>query len=234
MLLRVRRLRGCSGFRPAWQGRRRWVGCSGERRGSTPAALRPATGPPLQRRPETRPQDARPGAARRLRRPSRSAVPAFQTPWGIAADREGNVFVTDKDQGVVWKMTPTGVITNLAGLTGDAGAGGGLASAARFILPRGIALDQAGNLYVAEAHLLREVTPLGRCQPGSRHRTRGGPGGETSFDLPSGVAVDRGGQCFCGQAVHDSKFTPDGEVSTLAGIEGQAGRQDGSGRRGAV
>ncbi len=190
--------------------------------------LGPATRPPLQRRPENPPPDHALGGA-----PSAPSVPepmpAFQTPWGIAADREGNVFVTDKDQGVVWKITPKGVVTNLAGLEGNAGAGGGFGIGAPFTLPRGIAVDQAGNLYVAEAHRLREVTPLGAASPFPPPPRSGGPGGETSFDLPSGVAVDREGSVFVAERYTILKFTPDGTVSTLAGIEGQAGRQDGRG-----
>ncbi len=109
-------------------------------------------------------------------------------------------------------------MTNLAGLPGNPGARDGLGAEARFILPRGIALDQAGNLYVADAHRLREVTPWGATSPFPQRS--GGPGGETSFDLPSGVAVDREGNVFVADRYTIQKLTPEGQVTTLAGKQG--------------
>jgi hypothetical protein len=137
------------------------------------------------------------------------------------------VYVTDKDRAVVWKITPTGVMTNLAGLPGNPGTGDGVGAEARFVRPRGIAADKAGNLYVADAHRLRAVTPWGET---SRFPQRGaGPSGETLFDLPSGVAMDLQSNVFVADRYTIQKITPAGQVTTLAGKERHAGREDGPG-----
>ncbi len=213
----------------------------------------PAAGARLQQKPETQPAEheqggvpAAPPAQAPQRSPSNAAEPepaksgvpvpergvsafkaGFERPWGIAADREGNVYVTDEARAVVWKVTPTGAITNLAGLPGEPGTGDGSGGEARFVGPRGIALGEAGNLYVADAHLLREVTRQGIATRFPQQG--GGPGSETSFDFPSGIAVDRGGNVFVADRYTIQKITPAGEVTTLAGQERHAGNQDGLG-----
>jgi sugar lactone lactonase YvrE len=186
----------------------------------------PATGPPLESRPEKPPADHAQGGVP-IERPAPQPVLAFRTPWGIAADREGNVFVTDKDQAVVCKITPTGAMTNLAGLPGNPGKVDGPGAEARFILPRGIAVGQAGNVYLADANRLRAITPFGRTSPFPQRD--GGPGGETLFDLPSGVVVDRQGNVFVAERYTIQKITVAGQITILAGKEGQAGREDGAG-----
>jgi DNA-binding beta-propeller fold protein YncE len=182
----------------------------------------PATGPALEPTLEKPPAEHAQGGVP-LERPAPQPALAFRTPWGIAADREGNVFVTDKDQAMVCKITPTGVMTNLAGLPGNPGTRDGFGADARFVLPRGIALDQACNVYLADAYRLRAITPVGDA---SRFPKRGGG---PLFDLPSGVAVDRQGNVFVAERYTIQKITPAGEVTILAGKEGRAGNTDGAG-----
>jgi hypothetical protein len=186
----------------------------------------PAAGPPLEQRRQYPPADrAQSGVP--VAGPSLQPVPAFQTPSGIAADPEGNVFLTDKDKAVVWKITPTGVVTNLAGLPGTPGTGDGVGADARFVRPRGIAVDHAGNLYVADAFRLRTVTPWGET---SRFPQRGGgPNSETLFSLPSGMAVDGASNVFVADRYTIQKITPAGQVTILAGKEGHSGKEDGPG-----
>jgi hypothetical protein len=152
---------------------------------------------------------------------------AFQTPWGIAADREDNVFVTDKDRAMVCKITPTGGMTNLAGLPGNPRTRNGPGAYARLVQPRGIALDQTGNVCIAYANRLRRITPFGDASLFPQWGR--GPGGEIAFDLPSGVAVDRQGNVFVAERYTIQKITPAGELTTLAGKKGQAGHEDGPG-----
>src|SRR5204863_9562419 len=74
----------------------------------------------------------------------------FNHPWGVATDSAGNVYVADRDNSTIRKVTPGGVVTTLAGLAGSYGSVDGTGSAARFYNPMGVATDSAGNVYVAD------------------------------------------------------------------------------------
>ena len=77
----------------------------------------------------------------------------FNGPDGVAVDSAGNVYVADAFNDTIRKVTPVGtnwVVTTLAGLAGHAGSADGTNSAARFNYPAGVAVDSAGNLYVAD------------------------------------------------------------------------------------
>ena len=82
-------------------------------------------------------------------------------PYGVAVDSAGNVYVADTSNHTIRKVTPAGVVTTLAGLAGNSGSADGTGSAARFYLPCGVAVDSAGNVYVADTgnHTIRKVTP---------------------------------------------------------------------------
>ena len=74
----------------------------------------------------------------------------FNDPVGVAVDSAGNVYVADTDNHTIRKVTPAGVVTTLAGLAGSSGSADGTGSAARFNDPYGVAVDSAGNVYVAD------------------------------------------------------------------------------------
>jgi hypothetical protein len=83
---------------------------------------------------------------------------------GMAIDGTGNMFVADRSNNAIRKITPAGVVTTLAG-GGPAAAGwvDATGAAARFTSPDGLSIDAAGNLYVHdnEGSALRRVTPAG-------------------------------------------------------------------------
>ena len=74
----------------------------------------------------------------------------FYYPYGVATDSSGNVYVADYANYTIRKITPAGVVTTLAGLTGYSGNADGMGSAARFNRPSGVATDSSRNVYVAD------------------------------------------------------------------------------------
>jgi len=161
----------------------------------------------------------------------------FNFPQGIATDGAGNVYVADSGNSVIRKVTPTGVVTTLAGSAGVSGSTDASGTAARFNTPQGVATDSAGNVYVADANnnTIREITSAGVVTtlagsasiPGSTDAT----GAAASFSLPVGVATDGAGNVYVADANNHTirKITPAGAVATLAGTAGVTGRTDATG-----
>jgi hypothetical protein len=81
----------------------------------------------------------------------------------VAVDSAGNVYVADQNNSTIRKVTAAGVVTTLAGTAGVSGSADGTGTAARFDFPFGVAVDSAGNVYVADHDnsTLRKVTPTG-------------------------------------------------------------------------
>lgn len=107
----------------------------------------------------------------------------FNLPYGAAIDASGNTFVTDKNNHTVRKITPDGVVTTIAGQAGRQGlVDGAGTSAALFNNPRGLTIDGAGNIYVADEanNAIRKISADGSV-------TTLGSG--SAFSHPSGVAL---------------------------------------------
>jgi sugar lactone lactonase YvrE len=127
--------------------------------------------------------------------------PALQAglafPEGIAVDANGGVYVADRDDHRVRKITPDGVITTYAG-TGQPGfsGDGGPATQAQLNTPVGLLVDPDGNLFISDQlnNRIRKVSPNGVISTyiGGGQRTEdGGTGPETAISLPSGIALSR-------------------------------------------
>ena len=127
-------------------------------------------------------------------------------------------------------------MTTLAGLAGSQGSADGTGSAARFNTPSGVAVDSAGNVYVADtfSHTIRQVTPAGAVTTlaGSAGNagSADGAGGAAQFACPRGVAVDSAGNVYVADTGNSTirQVTPAGVVTTLAGAAGISGSADGT------
>jgi streptogramin lyase len=161
----------------------------------------------------------------------------FNMPTGAALDVNGNMYISDYGNQVVRKISPAGVVTSLAGMAGVTGTNNGTGTAARFNGPAGVAVDGSGNVYVAEYknHAIRKITPGGMVttlagRPGT-YGTNNGTGTAARFTNPIGVAVDTSGTVYVGDLGNSAirKITPLGVVTTLAGLVGTSGTNDGVG-----
>ncbi len=161
----------------------------------------------------------------------------FFYPGAIATDSVGNIYVADTENHTIRKITPTGDVSTLAGAAGTAGAADGNGSNARFSFPLGVAVDSAGNVFVADAqnHAIRRITPTGDVSTlagsAGNNGTADGTGANARFDTPMGLAIDSGGTLYVADYNNHTirKITPGGVVSTLAGSAGIAGATDGNG-----
>ena len=85
----------------------------------------------------------------------------FTYPYAVAVDSAGTVYVADTFNYLIRAITPTGTVTTLAGSAGMSGTADGTGAAARLNAPEAIAVDTAGNLYVADGRLRKVTTPGG-------------------------------------------------------------------------
>jgi len=165
------------------------------------------------------------------------AAASFNFPTGVATDCSGNVYVADTDNNTIRKITPTGVVTTLAGTAGVRGSTDATGAAASFNQPYAVATDSSGNVYVADSgnSTLRKITPAGDVSTlagtagviGSTDAT----GAAASFDFPMSVATDGAGNVYVADTVNNAirKITPSGVVTTLAGTARVRGSTDATG-----
>ena len=145
----------------------------------------------------------------------------FYYPRGVAVDSAGNVYVADYANHTIRKVTSASVVTTLAGSAGLRGSTDGTGSAARFTYPTGVAVDSAGNVYVADNSnsTIRKVTAAGvvTTLAGSAGLAGAadGTGSAARFQFPDAVAVDIGGNIYVKDASFIRKVTSAGIVTTL-------------------
>ncbi len=150
-------------------------------------------------------------------------------PYGIAVDAAGNLYIADTYNEVIRKVTiATGVISTVAGNGSGGYAGdGGPATSAELSSPEGIAVDGAGNLYIADTYnsVIRKVTAatgvISTVAGNGNFGYSGDSGPATSAELsnPDGVAVDAGGNLYIADTNNlvIRRVTPTGVISTVVG-----------------
>ncbi|MDP3068981.1 MAG: hypothetical protein Q8N18_01775 [Opitutaceae bacterium] len=157
------------------------------------------------------------------------AAARFSLPYGLAIDGAGFLYVADSGNSTIRKISADGVVTTLAGGAGQSGFLNGTGTAARFDTPFGLAVDGAGNVFVADSgnHAIRKITAGGvvTTVAGGGPNTSGavdGPGTASRFNQPRGVAVDGGGNLFVSDYANSTirHITAGGVVSTIAGSAG--------------
>ena len=164
----------------------------------------------------------------------------FKGPAAVTVDSAGNTYVAEEMNQTIRKVTPAGEVTTIAGLAGYGGTSDGTNSAARFLLPSGIAADSAGNLYVADKNnvTIRKVTLVGTnwvvttlAGLADNFGSTDGTGSAARFDVPSGLALDSAGNLYVADIYNNTirRVTPTGSVTTRAGLAGTPGSADGTG-----
>jgi sugar lactone lactonase YvrE len=168
------------------------------------------------------------------------AAARFTGPEGVTVDTNGIVYVCDTANATIRRITPGGVVTTIAGVAGERGQADGTNDVARFDTPRGITIDGSGTLYVADSvnSAIRKLVIDGtNCIVTTRAGTMGengsvdGAGPDARFHFPYGVACDPAGNVYAIDRNNNDvrKITPAGVVTTLAGVPGFQGSEDGAG-----
>jgi len=132
----------------------------------------------------------------------------FYRPYSVAVDASGNMFVADRANNVIRKITTAGVVSTWAGTEDVAGNADGPGSAAKFNDPTGLAVAASGNLYVADRgnSKIRMISPAGIVTTFSGTGTSGTDDGTStssiapSFYNPTGIAVDASENVFVAEA----------------------------------
>jgi NHL repeat len=173
----------------------------------------------------------------------------FSAPNGLALDSAGNLYVGEPgNESTIRKITPVGadwVTTTIAGLPHFTGSADGTNSAARFSFwyfgQAAVAVGSGGNLYVADVdnQTIRRITPVGTNWVTTTIAglvgnvgSDDGTNSAARFNEPSGVAADSAGNVYVSDTVNNTirKLTPAGTnwvVTTIAGVAGQTGSDDG-------
>ncbi len=160
----------------------------------------------------------------------------FNNPHGIAIDNFGNVYVADRYNHVIRKVSTDGIVSTLAGVAGEGGDMDGSASQARFLEPWGICVGTDNYIYIADTknNKIRKISMDGTVTTlagDGNFASKDGVGENASFGNPTGLEMNEAGDLFV--ADHRThtirKITPDGTVTTMAGTAGIPGDTDGTG-----
>lgn len=148
-------------------------------------------------------------------------------PYGVAVDSKNNVYIADYANYVVRKVTTTGIISTIAGIGGLPGYAGDGGPAVNALLygPTALAVDSAGNLFIADYNncRVREVSGVTGiittvAGNGNCGFTGDGPGVDEGVGYPQGLAVDANDNLFISDYNERVRWlSPSGMLTTIAG-----------------
>ncbi|MBL9174493.1 MAG: SMP-30/gluconolactonase/LRE family protein [Verrucomicrobiales bacterium] len=159
----------------------------------------------------------------------------LNSPNGVGMGDSGELWIADTGNSLLRRVRADGTVTTVAGLAGVAGITDGTGAEALFSSPSGVVVAPDHLVYVTDkgAHTLRRCTLEGQVTTlaGTPRRsgTADGLGSEARFNQPDGILLDRDGTLLVADSGNHCirRVTPAGEVTTVAGIAGTAGSQDG-------
>jgi sugar lactone lactonase YvrE len=163
-----------------------------------------------------------------------AAVAELNYPMGVAFDASGNLYIADTENNRIRKVDRAGVITTVAGTGTQGYSSEGPAISAELNQPTGVAVDNAGNLYIADNQnfCIRRVDTGGFITTVAGNGTQGyggdgGPATGAELDYPTGVAVDNAGNLYIADARNNRVRRVDrsGVITTVAGngVQGYGG-----------
>jgi hypothetical protein len=137
----------------------------------------------------------------------------FSIPAGITIDKQGNLYVADRGNFRIRKITPGGTVSTVTG-SGKQGTKDGNASEAEFTLDvRDLVVDNDGNLYLSDVNRIRKITPQGVVSTiaGSDGGFADGDGLSAKFDFPNGMTIDKEGNIYIADLVNNRirKLSPE-------------------------
>jgi hypothetical protein len=126
----------------------------------------------------------------------------FYGPHGVAVDYAGYLYIADSGNSTIRKITPAGLASTLGGLAGVWGSADGMGGTARFRYPNGVAVDGAGNVYVADTanQMIRAGAPPVQLSGAVSRKAHGGSG---TFDIGLPQSGTLGIECRSGGASND-------------------------------
>ncbi|MEP7372720.1 MAG: NHL repeat-containing protein [Chitinophagaceae bacterium] len=169
------------------------------------------------------------GTATRGFKDGAAVIAQFNQGFGITTDALGNIYIGDTGNRRIRQIKTNGQVITIAG-NGMSGYVNGNGGAAQFLFPTGIVIDKQGNLFVADQHRIRKITPTGIVSTFAGNDEPGFADGQADvakFTLIEDLAIDGKGNIYASDNNRIRKISVQGIVSTIAGSE--EGFADGDG-----
>ena len=146
----------------------------------------------------------------------------FHFPSALAHDRIGNFYIADQGNNRVRRISPDGVVVTIAGSGSPGYSGDGGQATSAQITANSLAVDIAGNLYIAGSAVVRKVTPEGTISTLAGtgffgYSGDGGPASAAQLYVSSAVAVDLSGNVYIADGPRLRKVSTEGIITTIAG-----------------